>query len=310
MKTILITTSSFGVSDQSLIPQIEKSGFQVVLNPFARKLTEGEILDLVEQHQPTGMIAGVEPLTAKVLESEVNLKVVSRCGIGLDSVDLEVAEKLEISVTNTPDAPTIAVAELALGMILALLRKIHVSDASIRSGGWERPMGNLLYGKTVGLIGCGRVGSYVSKLLTVFGCEVFGCDPACRHNDQVCLMEADSLIAKSDILSLHIPYSPETHHFINRKRIQLMPGNSIIVNTARGGLIDEEALLDALQSGHLAGAAIDSFEQEPYTGPLKKLNNVLLTAHMGSYAKEARMMMEQQAVDNLLKELNAKGIRS
>jgi D-3-phosphoglycerate dehydrogenase len=310
MHTILITTSSFGTQDRSGLEKMEKAGLSIVANPFGRKLTEDEVSQLIREHRPIGMIAGVEPLTANVLNNADSLKVIARCGIGMDSVDLNTAKLKGITVTNTPDAPTIPVAELTIGMILSLLRKIHISDASIRTGGWQRPMGYLLFGKTVGLIGCGRIGSKVAEILKAFGCKILGCDPACRLNDTICLMESDQLLPTADIVSLHIPYSIATHHFMNKERIRLMKKGSMLVNTARGGLIDEDALLDALQSGHVSGAAIDSFEQEPYTGPLKNLDNVVLTAHMGSYAKEGRVMMEQQAVENLLASLQGKGVIS
>jgi D-3-phosphoglycerate dehydrogenase len=303
MHNILITTSTFGRDKPELLDRLKDHGLQVVLNPFGRKLTEVEALELIERHQPVGMIAGVEPLTQQVLEKAQTLKVISRCGIGMDSVDLNAAENLGLVVINTPDGPTIAVAELALGLILALLRQIHTSDAGIRKGEWVRPMGKLLYGKTVGLIGCGRIGYYLTKLLSSFGAGVLGCDPGCRRNEYCTLVPLDDLFSQSDIITLHIPYSKENHNFINRERIDSMKKGAVLINAARGGILDEEALYDALVSGRLSGAALDCFEQEPYAGPLKDLDNVLLTGHIGSYAKEARVMMETQAVENLLREL-------
>ena len=169
MTKILITTSSFCEHDPNLLRTISENGLSYKINPYGCKLTEAEVSELIEQHQPVGMIAGVEPLTRKVLERAKGLKVISRVGVGLDSVDLQVAKDLCIVVTNTPDAPTIPVAELTLGMILSLLRRIHISDASIRRGEWVRPMGNLLHGKIVGIIGCGRIGSYLTGLLSSFG---------------------------------------------------------------------------------------------------------------------------------------------
>jgi D-3-phosphoglycerate dehydrogenase / 2-oxoglutarate reductase len=303
MIKILITTSSFGKLDQTPLQNLEKAGCQVELNPFGRKLTEAEISQLIKEIQPNGMVAGVEPLTAKVLQQATQLKVISRCGIGMDSVDLIAAQKLGIKVTNTPDAPTIPVAELTLGMMLSLLRQIHLSDAGIKRGTWERPMGSLLYQKTVGLIGCGRIGSYVAKLVSAFGSNVIGYDPICQSNEYYRCVELENLLAQADIVNLHLPYSTANHHYINQEKIERMKPGSLLINTARGGLIDEKALYMALQSGHIAGAAIDSFEQEPYSGHLKNLTNVLLTGHIGSYAKEGRVMMEQQAVDNLLANL-------
>lgn len=307
MTEILITTSSFGKQDSGLLQILLENKLSYKLNPYSRKLTEAEVSELIELHQPVGMIAGVEVLNRQVLEKAKNLKVISRAGVGMDSVDLQAAKDLGIVVTNTPDAPTIPVAELTLSMILSLLRRIHISDASIRHGEWIRPMGNLLYEKTVGIIGCGRIGSYVAKLLSVFECSVLGCDPARPVGDCFTLVAMDEILSRSDIISLHLPYSIENHHFMNEERIRSMKQGAILINAARGGLVDEEALYDALVSKHLDGAAIDCFEEEPYNGKLKKLDNVLLTAHIGSYAKEGRSMMEKQAVENLILELKKIG---
>ena len=307
MHNILITLSSFGQYNTSPLTKFDHFDLQAILNPYGRKLTETEVLELIMQHQPIGMIAGVEPLTHPVLEKARNLKVISRCGIGMDSVDLDAAKDLDILVMNTPDAPTIPVAELTLGMILTLLRHIHLSDASIRKGSWKRPMGNLLHGKTVGLIGCGRIGSYLAGLLSSFGCKILGCDPFVNKSDNFFLVDLGEILSDADIISLHIPYNRENHHFINAKRIQSMKKGALLINTARGGLIDEDALYNALSSGYLGGAAMDCFEEEPYAGKLKDLDSVLLTAHIGSYAQEGRIMMERQAVENLLRELKKAG---
>lgn len=303
MKTILITTSSFGKADPRPLDQLRDAGFDVQLNPFGRKLTESEVLNLVEQHHPTGMIAGVEPLTQKVLTAANQLKAISRCGIGLESVDCATAKELGIKITNTPDGPTLAVAELTVGMMLTLLRKIHFSDAVIRHGQWVRPMGSLLHGKTVGIVGCGRIGAAVAVRLKAFGCRMIGCDVIQKESDHIQMMNADQVFAESDIISLHMPGGKSNYHFMDGRRINSMKKGAVLINTARGDLVDEKALGAALQSGHLSGAALDTFESEPYEGPLSALENVLLTAHIGSYAAEARVMMEAQAVENLLKAL-------
>ena len=307
MTEILITTSSFGKQDSSLLQILSENGLSYKLNPYARKLTESEVSELIEQHQPVGMIAGVEPLTRKVLEKAKNLKVISRAGIGMDSVDLQAAKDFGIVVTNTPDAPTIPVAELTLGMIISLLRRIHISDASIRHGEWIRPMGNLLHGKTVGLIGCGRIGSYLAGLLSSFGCIILGYDPFIDKSDKFPLVGLGKILSDADIISLHIPYNQKNYNFIDAEKIQKMKKGALLINASRGGLIDEDALYKALSSGYLGGAAMDCFEEEPYTGKLKEFDNVLLTAHIGSYAQEGRIMMERQAVENLLRELKKAG---
>lgn len=300
---VLITTSSFGKIDQGPLKELQHNGLQIISNPLGRKLTELEVLELILEHKPIGIIAGVEPLTAKVLYKASNLKAIARAGIGMDSVDLEVAKKLSISVTNTPEAPTMAVAELTIGVILSLLRMLHISDASIRFSKWSRPMGHLLYKKTVGIIGCGRIGKKIADYLKIFECTVIASDQVNFNSEGISFMELDELLLSADIVTLHLPYSKQNHHIINNERISIMKKGAYLVNAARGGLVDENALLEALKSGHLAGAALDCFEKEPYDGPLKDLPNVLLTAHLGSYAKEARLMMETQAARNLIKQL-------
>lgn len=305
MKNVLITTSSFAEEAPELLRDFASAGLQAVLNPYGRKLTEAEVSALIEEYKPVGMIAGVEPLTREVLKSAPFLKVISRCGIGMDSVDLGAAREYGITVTNTPDAPTIPVAELTVGMILSLLRSIHHSDASIRNGGWNRPMGALLHGKTVGLIGCGRIGSYVGKLLAAFGCRLLGYDPYCTEHPFIELTGLEQLLAEADIVTLHLPYTEANHHLLNQELLAKMKEGALLINASRGGLVDEEALAEALQSGHLAGAALDCFEQEPYKGALAQAENTLLTGHIGSYAREGRMIMEQQAAENLLRALRS-----
>lgn len=300
MEKILITTSSFGKNDKTIFDLLTDNGFTYKLNPYGRKLTQDEAFALIIKYQPIGMIAGVEPLSKTVLEKTEKLKVISRCGIGMDNVDLEAAKAMGIVVINTPDAPTIPVAELTIGMILSLLRKIHRSDFSIRNNEWARPMGNLLYEKTVGIVGCGRIGSYVAKLLEPFGCRIIGFDPIAVNSDNIEFVIIEEVLKKSDIITIHMPYSDKNRHFVNAEFLKQMKKGALIINAARGGLIDERALLDVLESDHLAGAALDCFEDEPYTGPLKKIDNVLMTGHIGSYALEGRIMMERQAVENLL----------
>lgn len=303
MDTILITTSSFAEQTPDLLLRLETQGLKPVLNPFHRKLSEEEVSGLIQKYNPVGMIAGVEPLTREVLSQTKGLRVISRCGIGLDSVDLEAARELEIIVTNTPDAPTVPVAELTIGLILSLMRGIAGSDAGIRKGEWTRPMGRLLMGKTIGIVGCGRIGTCVAKFLSVFGCRLLGYDPMASSSDILEMTSLDILLSESDIISLHLPYSEKTHHILNRSRLQSVKKGALIINAARGGLIDEKVLYELIQNGQLSGAALDCFEKEPYNGPLKDIENVVLTGHIGSYAREGRILMEKQAVDNLLREI-------
>jgi D-3-phosphoglycerate dehydrogenase len=302
---LLGTTSSFNM-DIEEINILKERGFEVVLNPYKRRLTEEEVGELLRENNVVGMIAGVEPLTKEVLEGAKNLKVISRCGIGMDSVDVKAAEYLGLGVYNTPDAPTVAVAELALTMMLNLLRKASLTDRRIREGNWKSEMGNLLSAQTVGIIGFGRIGRKVATLVQAFGAKVICYDefPFTPEGDIVRAETLDEVLVNSDIVTLHVPYLESTHHIIDEAAINKMKDSAILINVSRGGLIDEEALYSALQSGRLAATGLDAFENEPYNGPLTELPNTLLTAHMGSYAKEARAEQERLAAENLIKGLD------
>ena len=300
MTSILITTSSFQVDGSEILQSLKADGYEIITNPYGRRLTEEEVQTLIREHDPVGMIAGVEPLTRSVLEAAKNLKVISRCGIGMESVDLEAAKDQDIVVINTPDAPSQAVSELAIGLILSALRKIPLADRLIRQNQWTGQMGNLLGGKMLGLVGCGRIGGKVAEIASAFGAEIMVFDPfvqnvSCGRKVEV----LDDLLGNADIVSLHLPGSDATHHLIGAEQIEHMKSTALLVNTSRGSLIDEEALVDALKLGKLAGAALDVFETEPYKGELATLDNVVLTAHMGSRAAESRQNMEREAAAHL-----------
>lgn len=313
MLKIAITTTSFGKYDKKPLEVLKNRGYEVIFNPYNRTLKGDEIIEICRN--AVGIIAGTEQLDADILENLTTpiypqssvidslsyLKVISRCGTGLDNVNLAAANRLGIKVFNTPDAPTLAVAELTVGLMLNLLRKINQADSAIRNGKWEKPMGNLLTGKKVGIIGFGRIGRKVAKLLVSFGCEIRYYD--IRTEDEGLRterVELDELLKTSDIVSLHVSSKEQ---IISKYEISLMKKGAWLINVSRGGVVDENALYRALKEGHLAGAALDVFEQEPYIGPLPELNNVILTPHIGSYALEARIEMERQAVENLLKGL-------
>lgn len=303
---VLISTSSFNLANFAQLSDLEKAGVEVKLNPFAARLTEKQAIDLLGT-DTIGLIAGLEPLTKNVLQAAKSLKVIARVGTGLDSVDLVAAKELEIIVLNTPDAPTKAVAELTIAHILGLLRHLSQADRQIRNGIWKGLMGSLLETKTVGIVGFGRIGKRVATLLSAFGASVLISDAQVKSDDFQ-NVGLDELCTRSDIVSLHLPYSEATHHIIDEKRINLMKKGSFIVNISRGGLVDEAMLLVALKSGHLAGAALDCFEQEPYEGELRNLENVQITAHMGSYARETRDLMEQEASRLLVNALHEKNL--
>lgn len=301
-RAIAITTSNFDMSN-SLLDEFRRDGWEIVRSQYGRRLTEEEVSELLAGDEVTGMVAGVEPLTEPVFSANPALRVISRCGTGFDSVDQEAAARHDIVCVNTPNAPAAAVSEMTLGLMLATLRRIAEADRLLRGGTWQALMGSLLAKRTVGIVGLGRVGLRVADLVSAFGADVIYYDPNVATAEYDRTLSVTDLAASVDLLTIHVPLSNETRGLISREVIEALPPGSIMVNAARGGVVDEEALVDALEAGKLDGAAMDVFDREPYDGPLCGFENVVLTTHMGSYAREARQLMESEALQNLLNEL-------
>lgn len=305
---ILISSASFGKINRDPIAILEKAGYTPVLNPYGRKLEFNEFVELIED--AVGLIAGTEKITAELLERAPMLRVISRYGVGMDNVDLGAAKRQGIIVCSTPEAPSLAVAELAFALMLNLYRRVGEADRKLRQNNWSQLMGRLLSGKTLGIIGLGRIGKKLVKLVQPFDMKICAYEPYPDYefvsSNNIALASLNEILSQSDIVSLHLPLSDKTFHIIGKKELTLMKKDAIIINTSRGGLIDEKALIEALKNGIIGGAAIDTFEEEPYKGCLKELDNVILTCHMGSSAIESRIDMERQAVENLLAGLKVK----
>lgn len=300
MSKLVISTSSFDTDNNPHIQQLLEKGMRIVGNSYGRKLTEEEAIALLEG-DVVGMIAGIEPLTERVFASARSLKVVSRCGSGLDNVDLLAAKRHGIKILSTPEAPAQAVAELTLALIMTALRHVCQTDKLIREGRWPRTQGRLLAAQRIGIVGLGRVGRRVARLCQAFEAKVVAHDSYVEHSPEgIELIPLDELLAEADIVSLHVTYDKDTHHLLNKETLARMKPGAIVINTARGGLIDETALAEALRTGRLGAAAIDVFEQEPYHGELVECENTVLTSHIGSLARESRQRMEVEAAANLV----------
>ncbi len=304
-KTVLVSTSSFAAADPASKEALLRAGLTVRENPHRRKLTEAEIAQLLSSHRPAGLLAGMEPLTAAVLEgAKEHLKVISRCGVGLENVDLKAAARWGIRVFNTPDAPSQAVAELTVGLMLAVLRRVCEADRALRSGEWKPHLGALLGTRTVGVVGHGRIGGRVAQLCRAFGCPVLAHDPRPFEAPGVQRVSLSELLERSDVITLH---APGDRPLIGREALSRAKPGAVLINTARGGLVDEAALLEALESGRLSGAGLDALDPEPYSGALLRFPNVVCTPHMGSAARECRAQMEREAALNLIEGLRSAG---
>lgn len=310
MPRVLITTIPFGDRDPAPLQRLQEAGIDYVINPLGRKITEVELAGMINGFD--ALIAGTEPITEAVLAGAQDLKLISRVGIGLDSVDLLAAERRGIRVSYTPDAPAPAVAELTVGLMLSALRSIHVSSEHMHRGEWNRFFGRRLAECTVGIIGCGRIGSTVVRHLRGFGeprilvNDTFG-DPKPDLGANIHWVDKETIYGEADVISLHVPLTPETRDMVGAEEIARMKRDAVLINTARGGIVNEAALAAALRSDRLAGAAIDVFEQEPYSGELSSLGNCLLTSHMGSMSVDCRTRMEIEATEEAIGLLTGTG---
>lgn len=304
MTKVAVTTTSFGEHDSRPIYLLKSAGYGIVSNPYARKLKMDEVVSIAKD--AVGIIAGLEEYQSDVFNQLTNLKVISRVGVGLDSIDMQAASRAKVKVFTTPDAVTASVAELTVGLMLNMLRNISFMNEKMKSKNWERKTGNLLNKKNVGLIGFGRIGKKVASLLAGFDCYLYYYDPNVKtsssDNIKPC-SNLDELLSVSDIISLHCQPLPNNQPLLGAPEFRAIKNGSWLINTSRGSLINEGSLFDALKSGKLSGAALDVFNEEPYKGPLSNLDNVILTPHIGSYARETRIAMELEAVQNLLKGL-------
>jgi D-3-phosphoglycerate dehydrogenase / 2-oxoglutarate reductase len=300
MSKILIGPSSFAESDRSPLGKLTAAGFTVIDNPYKRKITKEELCVLLKD-DVVGILAGLEPLDRDVL-SHSHLKCISRVGAGMTNVDIKAAKDLNIEVFNTPDGPTSAVVELTLGVLLGLLRWIPQSNQALHERRWVRKMGGQIEGKTIAIIGFGRIGRRVAELFAPFRAKLIAVDPYLTQSETFpCpLLTMEEALPKADIITIHMSGDEclfDEVTFSNMKR------GVLLLNAARGNIVAEGALVKALDQGIIAGAWLDTFEKEPYAGPLCNYQNVILTPHIGSYTAECRGLMEAEAVDNLLKGL-------
>jgi len=304
MPKVLITTVPFADKNTLPIDLLEREGVEYLVNPLNRKLTENELREMASDFDV--IIAGTEPITSSVMDNAKKLKMISRVGIGLDSVDLLSAKEREIEVSYTPDAPAPAVAELTLGLMLTLLRSVHISNNNLHKKQWHRFFGRRLSNVTIGIVGVGRIGKKVIEHLQGFGPprilvnDVF-LDKQWSKQFNVEWTDKEQIYEEADVISLHLPLTSKTKNLICTEHLNLMKDDAILINTARGGIINEDDLYNALVSGRLGSAAIDVFTQEPYTGKLSNVENCLLTAHMGSMSVDCRSRMEIEATEEAIR---------
>ena len=280
-------------------------GIEIELPHLVQQLSESELLEIIDRFD--GVIAGDDEFTARVLEKGTRLKVIARWGVGVDAVDLDAAKRLGIRVSNTPDVFADEVADIVMGYIILLARQLHKLDRSVRSGGWMKIQGISLRGKTLGVIGVGSIGRAVVQRAAVAGMSAVGYDIApvptsFMMETGLRLVELEDLLQTSDFISLNCNMNPANRHMLGPCEFAAMKTGVYIVNTARGPLIDEAALVQALREGKVAGAALDVFEDEPLPldSPLRQFDNCIFGTHNSSNTYEAVMRVNERTIRKLL----------
>lgn len=302
--TVLVSPTSFTQGDPEVQHVLESSVGSVVYNTTGKRLSAVQLQEMLKGVD--GYIAGADEVTADVITSADRLKVISRYGVGMDNVDLEAAKQHGIVVTNTPGANSVSVAELALGLALDLARGITIAAGRMRGGEWPRSTGISLKGKTFGIVGLGAVGRELALRLKGFELHIVAYDPFPNREfaaaNGVELKDLGEVLAVSDVVSLHLPVTVETRSMVNARFLAAMKSGAFLINTARGELVDEAALKQALDNGKLQGAALDVLTDEPplASNPLLTDPRVIVTPHMGAHTDDATAAMGRMATEDCL----------
>ncbi len=293
------------LDDEAMALLRSKEGLEVT----SEHLSKEDLIKIMPEVEVL-VVRSATKVTADVIEAGERLKIIARAGVGLDNIDLEKAKEKGITVLNTPGASAASVAELAIGMMFALSRHIARGTMDLKEGKWTKKQlkGVELSGKTLGIVGFGKIGREVAKRALGLGMNVLAYDPFVKETDMdVKLVDLDELYKNSDYITLHVPLTPETKHMINKETIEKMKDGVYIINCARGGVVDEKALLEALKSGKVAGAGLDVFETEPPATDVEKellsLPNVVATPHIGASTKEAQKRVGKEIVQKIFEAL-------
>lgn len=306
--TVFVATETFADVVKEPLEMLANEGFEVRLNPYGRLLSRNDYAACFDGIDY--VIAGLESYSEDVFAHYPRIRVLSRIGIGVDAIDLQAARVHGIAVYNTPAAPSRSVAELTVGFIVCLARGLIFMNQHFHRGRWRPYLGREVADLTIGLLGFGRIGGMVAERLQPFGTRLLASDPcwdqAKAARFEVMRVDFEELLARSDILSLHLPLEPATRHLLDGPRLDLMKPGAKLINTSRGGIVDDAALLNRLRSGRLGGAALDVYEAEPSTTPYAGVPNLIASPHIGSNTAEGRYRMEIGAVRNLLSYVQAK----
>ena len=293
---VVVGASSFADTNPKLVEMLEEKGIEVVKNPYGRRMNQQEIIEHLQGAD--GLLAGLEPLNEEVFKACPDLKVIARIGIGMDNVDKSATEKYGIRVSNTPEGPTNAVAEMTLTALLSICHNIIWANQDIHNDVWKKRLGHSISEYKVLILGYGHIGRKTADLLAKLGAQIMIYD---KYNEEVSTCTLEEGLREADVISVHASGKEE---ILSAEHIAQMKAGVILLNSARGTLINETALYEALKSGHVSAFWGDALWEEPYHGILKECENAILTPHICTYTKSCRDSMELQAVENLLRDLD------
>ena len=305
---VLVTSRSFGEVSGEPEALLAENGFSVWKPEKKGLMTEEELCRLLPDCD--AMIIGAEKLTARAMDCAPRLRIVCKHGTGLDNIDLEAARARGICVKNVPAVNAVAVAETAVGLMLDVSRKISYAAALVKNGGWERCIGQSLAGKRLGIVGLGKIGREVAVRAHSFAMEITAYDPACPDSPPelpfVRMAPMSEILSQSDVITLHLPLTEKTRGMISAEQMEQMKPGAILINTARGGIVNEDDLYRYVKSGHLGGAGLDVTVQEPPAGsPLLTLDNVVVLPHMASYSRESLNAISLICVENIIRQFQS-----
>lgn len=311
MVKVLVTPRSFGAFSKEPVMLLEKHQIEVIEPQNKGILSREELMTLI--HDVDGVIAGVDTFDADVLQEATNLHVISKYGVGVDNIDLNYCKEHNIEVCRAVGANSSAVADYAFTLLCAVARRTCEIDRGCRNNDWTKKNTVDIYGKKLGIIGLGNIGKGLAKRSNGFEMKVYAYDPywdeSFAKQNNIARADVETIVRECDFISLHMPLTPETHHIISREKIAMMKPNAIVINTARGGLIDEDALFEALSNHDIYGAGLDVFEHEPAQDtPFKELDNVILGSHCAASTEGAVDQMGLMSVNNLIEVLRERGI--
>jgi len=312
MKNILITTLPFARFDKSPINLMKNNNIKYYWNPKNKKFSRKQLLKII--HKFDGIICGTDRVDKFFLKKAKKLKIISRTGVGLNNLDLKLLRSRKIKVTYTPESPTQTVAEYVIGLMISLSRNIHKSRQDLAKGKWLKTQGKNLNESKIGIVGFGRIGSELTRLLKVFNCKDILVNDTNINNQNLkkhSIKKAtkNEIFKNCNLITFHLPLTKKTKNLVTKKEINLMRNDTILINTSRGGIINENHLYTALKNKKIHSAALDVFSKEPYSGPLKKLDNCHCTTHMASMSISCRNKMEIESTKEIVRFFKGKKLK-